>query len=242
METRLNKFLARSGIASRRDADRLIEEGRVSVNGRVALKLGTKIVEGKDTVTVDGRTVRRIRQPVYLALNKPRGVLVTLSDPFDRTTIRHLLPSLPDGVFPVGRLDKDSEGLLILTNDGELSFHLTHPRFEVPKKYIVRIKGEISEDEIRRLEKGISLDGRKTVPARVGTFDSKGRRGFLEIEIREGRKREVRRMLRAVGHEVVSLKRTSFAGLSLGHLPSGRWRHLKDQEVRKLRERAGLDA
>jgi 23S rRNA pseudouridine2605 synthase len=241
MLVRLNKFLAQGGAASRRRADGLIVQGRVAVNGRVVVDLGTKVDSGRDRVTVDGKPVRRgPAAPVYLLLHKPPGFLVTLDDPYGRRTVRDLISGLPDGVFPVGRLDKDSEGLLLLTNDGEMAYRLTHPRFEVVKRYVVRIRGEVSEAEADKIVRGVPLGGGRTSPARVKVFERSAKTSILQVEIHEGRKREVRRMLAALGHDVLELKRVSFAGLALSHLPAGKWRSLTVREVDRLRRLVGL--
>ncbi|MBN1939836.1 MAG: rRNA pseudouridine synthase [Candidatus Aminicenantes bacterium] len=236
---RLNKFLAGRGVASRRQADRLITEGRVSVNGTVVEDLGTKIDESGDRVSVDGRTVGGRGSAVYWMLNKPAGYLVTMDDPFERRSVRELMSGLPPSVKPVGRLDKDSEGLLILTNDGDLAFRLTHPRYEVAKRYVVRVKGEVDEPAAARLRAGVFVEGRKTAPARVEVFEKSARESVLQVEIHEGRKREVRNMLQAVGHPVLALKRVMFAGLSLSHLAPGEKRPLTPPEVLRLRKAAG---
>ncbi|MCX6562214.1 MAG: pseudouridine synthase [Candidatus Aminicenantes bacterium] len=240
MEIRLNKYLAQRGVASRREADRMIQEGRVAVNGRVVEDLGHKIDDGRDRVAVDGRKIKPGRELVYMMLNKPKGFLVTLADPLGRATIKNLIPSLPDGVNPVGRLDKDSEGLLLLTNDGEMANRLTHPRYEVRKIYIVCVEGRISPEEIDRLEKGVHIDGGMTAPAKVKVLESRPQSSVLQIEIHEGRKREVRQMCESVGHEVVRLTRVSFAGLRLETLLNGQWRFLKKEEVHRLKRLAGL--
>jgi pseudouridine synthase len=240
MPIRINKFLAHHGVASRRHADRLIAEGRVTVNGIVVEDLGSKFDETRDRIAVDGKTVRARAGDVYLMLNKPKGCLVTLDDPFQRRTIRDLLPDLPDGVFPVGRLDKDSEGLLILTNDGELAYRLTHPRFEVAKRYVVHVRGELEDKDAVRLQAGVFVDGRRTAPAKVVVFEKSARQSVLQIEIHEGRKREVRHMLEAVGHPVRDLKRVMFADLSLSHLPSGQWRTLTVPEILRLKKAVGM--
>ena len=237
---RLNKFLAQRGVASRRHADGLIADGRVSVNGVVIEDLGTKIEETADRVAVDGKAVRGRGGYVYWMLNKPAGCLVTLDDPFERRTIRDIVPDLPDGVFPVGRLDKESEGLLILTNDGELAYRLTHPRFEVSKRYVVRVRGEVDDPAVVRLRAGVFVDGRRTAPAKVEVFERSARGTVLQVEIHEGRKREVRKMLDAVGHPVLELKRVMFAGLSLSHLPPGRRRPLTKAEILRLKKAAGF--
>lgn len=237
---RLNKFLAQRGVASRRHADNLIADGRVSINGVVVEDLGTKIEEATDRVAVDGKTVRGRGGYVYWMLNKPAGFLVTLDDPFERRTIRDLVPDLPDGVYPVGRLDKESEGLLILTNDGELAYRLTHPRFEVFKRYVIRVRGEVDDPAVARLRSGVFVDGRRTAPAKVEVFERSARGTVLQVEIHEGRKREVRKMLDAVGYPVLELKRVMFAGLSLSHLPAGHRRPLTNAEILRLKKAAGL--
>ena len=236
---RLNKFLAQRGVASRRHADDLIADGRVSVNGAVVEDLGTKIEETADRVAVDGKAVCGRGGSVYLMLNKPAGYLVTLDDPFKRRTIRDLVPDLPDGVYPIGRLDKESEGLLILTNDGELAYRLTHPRFEVSKRYVVRVRGEVDDPAVARLRAGVFVDGRRTAPAKVEVFERSARGTVLQVEIHEGRKREIRKMLDAVGHPVLTLKRVMFAGLSLSHLPAGHRRLLTNAEITRLKKAAG---
>lgn len=240
MLLRLNKFLSQRGVASRRRADLMIAEGRVTVNGVVVEDLGTKVEPARDKVAVNGKAVRGRDGDVYLMLNKPAGYLVTLDDPLGRRTIRDLLPGLPDGVFPVGRLDKDTEGLLLLTNDGELAFRLTHPSFEVVKRYVVRVRGEVKDKEAVRLSAGIRLDGRKTAPARVTVFERDERSTILQLEIHEGRKREVRRMLGVLGHDVEELKRVSFAGLALSRLAAGQWRTLTLREIGRLKKETGL--
>ncbi len=240
MTLRLNKFLSQAGIASRRESDRLIEQGRVKVNGRVTTELGIKVDEEKDHVEVNGRTVRVSKHKVYILLNKPAGYLVTMSDPLGRPTIRKLLAGLTPGVVPVGRLDFDSEGLLLLTNDGELAFRLTHPRYEVPKTYIVRIDGAISPEAVARLGKGIVLDGAKAVPDKVVVLESGAGHSQLRVELHEGRKREIRRMLEAVGHRVSRLRRTALAGLSLKGIAPGEWRALTSREVASLKRQVGL--
>jgi len=241
MLIRLNKLLAQRGVASRREADRLIEAGSVAVNGRVVQELGTKVDEVRDRIAVEGRKIKPGRDLVYMALHKPPGYLVTLRDPLGRPTVKTLVPKLPEGVFPVGRLDRDSEGLLFLTNDGELAFRLTHPRYEVPKVYLVRVAGSVPAEAIVRLEAGIVIEGRKTAPAKVKALEKREAFTVLQVEIHEGRKREIRMMFAAIGHEVLRLERTSFGGIRLERLEPGRWRFLKDAEVRRLRRLVGLE-
>jgi len=231
---RINKFLSEAGAASRREADRLIVEGRVQVNGRVVDELGSKVDDEKDVVQVDGRRVRNTPAPRYILLNKPKGYLVTLKDPFGRRTVLELLPRAMSRVFPVGRLDLDSEGVLLLTNDGDLAYRLVHPKFGVKKVYIAKVEGRPEKDALKKLAGGVSIGGKKTAPARVGLLSQSPTSSWLRLELHEGRKREVREMCRAVGHDVLSLKRVEFAGLVLGKLRPGEWRELQPWEVRRL--------
>lgn len=241
MLVRLNKFLAAAGVASRREADRLIEAGRVRVNGRPVTELGTKVDDGRDRVEVDGRPVRGEARSVYILLHKPVGYVTTLKDPEGRPTVRDLLAGLKTRVFPVGRLDVSSSGLLLLTNDGELAYRLLHPRFEVEKTYVAMVLGEPDEAALEALRRGVFVDGKKTAPARVQVIRHAGAKSVVELEIHEGRKREVRKMLEAVGHTVVELTRTKFAGLTLKDLGPGKWRELRPDELRRLRRLAGVE-
>jgi pseudouridine synthase len=240
MAIRLNKFLSQAGISSRREADQMIVEGRVKVNSEVIQELGYKINEKEDQIEVDGIKVKPDMKLVYLMINKPPGFLVTLKDPLKRPTIKSLLPPMSQRVFPVGRLDFESEGLLLLTNDGELAHRLTHPRFGIEKSYLVKVKGAPEISKIIKLEKGIHLDGKKTGPARITLLKKSPRRSFLRIVIYEGRKREIRKMFEAIGHKVTDLKRVSVGSLKLGALASGKWRFLQQKEVESLKRRVGL--
>jgi len=237
---RLNKYLSRAGVASRRQADRLISEGRVRVNGKVVRRLGAKADAGKDEITVDGKKVAPKETPVYVLMNKPPGYLVTMKDPLRRPTVFRLLPSSLGRIFPVGRLDFDSEGLLLLTNDGEMAHRLMHPRYGIKKVYKVRVRGLPGTGERRLLEKGLFLDGKKTAPTRVSVLGSNSRSAAIRIELAEGRKREVKRMFEAVGHPVLRLKRLQFGGLKVGNLKRGQWRHLRPHEISALRKKTGL--
>jgi pseudouridine synthase len=241
MMVRLNKFLAQAGVASRREADRMITEGRVSVNNTIVEELGTQIDPIKDSVRVDGQNVKKEKEEIYLLLNKPAGYLVTLKDPFKRPTILELIPKLKTRVFPVGRLDLNSEGLLLLTNHGELASRLMHPRYRIKKVYEVRIKGIPSRKSLQRLEKGIHLDGKKTAPAKLTHLRSDSKNTKVRIVLTEGRKREIRRMFEAIGHTIFYLKRINFAGLVLGTLQKGQWRYLTSSEVVDLKKQVGLD-
>jgi pseudouridine synthase len=240
MQVRLNKFLSQAGVASRREADKMIIEGRVKVNGEAIQVLGYKIDDANDRIDVDGKRVKREKNLVYLMLNKPSGYLVTLKDPFRRPTIKDLLPNVKENIFPVGRLDYESEGLMLLTNDGEMAYRLTHPRFKIKKTYLVKVAGNPDSLRLSKLEKGILLDGRKTAPAKVSRLSDNPKRTLLRIEIAEGRKREIRRMCKAMGHRVLQLKRVGFAGLTLGRLVQGNCRFLSQKEVDNLREQVKL--
>lgn len=238
---RLNKFLAQAGVASRREADRMIEDGRVAVNGEIIQTLGRKIDEEKDKVEVDGITVKQETKHYYLMLNKPPGYLVSLKDSYGRPTVRDLLPTLKGHVFPVGRLDFDSEGLLLLTNDGELTYRLTHPKFKIKKVYLVRVKGMPESSDLRRLERGIFLDGHKTARAQISLLSSSHRESVLRVVIHEGRKREIRRLFDVIGHRVIELQRIEFGSLSLGKLRKGKWRYLTFSEIGRLRDKVRLE-
>ena len=240
MEIRLNKYLAQAGVASRREVDRMIAEGRIKVNGQVAQTLGCKIDDQKDRIEVDGKRVERKEGLAYLMVNKPPGFLVTMKDPLRRPTVQQLLPSLKKRVFPVGRLDYDSEGLLLLTNDGELAHRLLHPRFKIGKTYLAEVKGIPDLNKIARLEKGIYLDGKRTAPARVEKLRGSAKKSLFKVEIYEGRKREVRRMFEVIGHGVLHLKRIGFGGVRLGSLGSGKWRFLTRKEVDILKKKTEL--
>ncbi len=240
MVIRLNKFLSAAGVSSRREADRLIEQGRVKVNGKIVQTLGIKVDENKDCIEVDGKTIEGAQRKVYLLLNKPPEFLVTLKDPFQRPTIKDLLPKLKTRLFPVGRLDFDSEGLLLMTNDGELTNRLIHPRYEIKKIYLVKIKGHPEKVQISKLERGIFVDGKKTAPAKIFPISSSPRRSLYKVELHEGRKREIRRMFEAIGFYVLLLRRIKFAGLTLDGLNPGDWRYLTDKEVQNLYKKVGL--
>jgi 23S rRNA pseudouridine2605 synthase len=236
---RLNKFLANSGVCSRRKADLLIQSGRVAINGTPVTKLGVPVDEKTDQVTVDGKKVSLRQNLIYILLNKPKGYLSTVKDDFRRPTVMDLLGK-DKGVFPVGRLDKDTEGVLLLTNDGELTFRLTHPKFEMEKTYLVTVKGEMEPEILKRFKQGIRLE--EGVVARgEGKIIKKGQEtSVLEVTLREGRKREVRRMCLALGFSVIDLKRTKFAHLTARGLKTGQWRYLSEIEIRHLKKMTGV--
>ena len=245
MSTRLNKFLADRGVASRRASDRLIEEGRVRINGRVVSDLGTKVEEQRDRVSVDGKPIGGRERHVYFVLNKPVGVITTLNDPEGRRTVRDMLPR-GARVYPVGRLDADTSGLLLLTNDGDLAHKLMHPRYGVAKVYRVRLAREPRPDQMRRLSTGVRFDkGLVSGRARARRIDPGFDAIMIELVVHEGRFRQVRKMCEAVGLEVTGLHRVGYGPIRLGPLARGMFRELSDEEVTKLRAesaRAGRSA
>lgn len=238
---RLNKIISMAGIASRRRADELISSGLVAVNGRAERRLGSKAVWGIDSITVDGQAIPDPPGRVYLMLNKPFGYVSTLRDPEGRPTMRDLISDVKERVYSVGRLDFDSQGLLILTNDGELAHRLMHPRFHIPRTYKVTIEGPLSDTSVQRLKKGITLDDGPTNPAHVRIINREKERTLLRITIFEGRSREIRRMFEAVGNKALKLIRIGYGSLHLGDLKVGKYRHLKDSELKTLRTSVGLD-
>jgi len=217
-----------------------VEEGRVKVNGQVVTKLGVKVDEEKDRVDVDRRPVKLPRNFVYVLLNKPSGYIVTMDDPQKRKTIVELLPSLSVRLFPVGRLDAESEGALLCTNDGELANRLMHPRYQVKKVYEVRVKGFVEDKELEKLKKGVYVDGRRTAPAKLEVIYRNKENSLIILEIYEGRKHEVRKMFYALGFDVRKLKRLSIGGVTIKGLRRGGWRHLNQEELGKLKKLTGL--
>jgi pseudouridine synthase len=232
---RLQKILSQAGIASRRAAERLMLEGRVTVNGAPVVELGTKADAASDDIRVDGRRIKLPERHRYILLNKPRGYVTTRSDPQRRPTVIDLL-GIREYVYPVGRLDYDSEGLLLLTNDGELAARLTHPSHGVARVYEARVLGVPDERDLQRLRRGIVLDGRRTSPADVERLSQ---RSALRITIREGRNRQVRKMLDAIGHPVDQLTRVAIGPIRDARLKPGAWRDLRPDEVERLRKASG---
>lgn len=230
---RLQKYLSECGVASRRKSEELIRNRVVKVNGLVA-QLGDKVDPHKDKVTVHGKAVHPVKEKCYLMLHKPRGYVTTMSDEQGRKCVADLVKDAPAKVYPVGRLDRDSEGLLLMTNDGEFSNRLMHPRSHVSKSYRVTVRSSVTEDMLTQLMTGVVLDGRKTAPCEVEVLEKREDRTVLKFVLYEGRNREIRRMCEAVGLEVLRLKRIAVDTLKLGMLPQGKWRELTEQEVKKL--------
>jgi pseudouridine synthase len=229
---RINKYIADAGLASRRAADKLIEEGKVKVNGKIA-SAGQDVGE-RDAVTVDGVKVEPSQKNVYIMLNKPKGCVATVKDDRGRKTVMDYIKTR-ERIFPVGRLDYDTEGLLLLTNDGELTYKLTHPSQEVPKTYVVKVEGDVAENDLALLRKGVVLDGIKTHPAKIKFIEKEGGLTRFEITIFEGRNRQVRRMFEIVGKEVSFLKRVAVGELRLGGLGRGEYRYLSEDEIAYLK-------
>lgn len=233
---RLQKYLALSGVASRRASEKLISEGHVAVNGHVITEMGVQVDETADQITVDGKLIHLEEEKHYLAYYKPVGEVTTVSDPEGRATVMDKFRDYPVRLYPVGRLDFDSEGLLLLTNDGDMMNSLLHPSHEVDKTYLAKVSNRVEEESIRRLRAGVQLDGRLTSPAHVRVVRYEAFDTVLLVTIHEGRYRQVRRMFEAVGHQVVQLKRVGFGPIQLGDLPRGTWRQLTPNEIRKLKE------
>lgn len=235
MQQRIQKIIAMMGIASRRKAEELIISGRVLVNGKLAT-IGMKADPETDHIKVDGKLLTKPEPKIYLAFNKPRGVITSLSDPEGRPTIMDCIKGVKYRVFPVGRLDYDTEGLILLTNDGDLAHAITHPSKKIPKTYLAKIKGLIDDAVVRKLAKGIKLEDGMTLPAKIKKLDQTENNSWLEITIFEGRKRQIRRMFETVGHPILKLKRVAINGIFLGDLKAGEYRYLKDDEIRHLRK------
>ncbi|PIQ28116.1 hypothetical protein COW36_05245 [bacterium (Candidatus Blackallbacteria) CG17_big_fil_post_rev_8_21_14_2_50_48_46] len=231
---RLQKFLAQAGAGSRRSSEQLILSGRVKVNGSVCDVLGTSVTPGQDRVQLDGREVLLPEQKFYYMLNKPEGYMVSRSDPHQPQTIYTLLPPEFEILHPVGRLDQNSCGLLLLTNDGDLTDKLLHPRFKMEKVYRVQVKGRVTELTLKYLSEGVELSDGKTLPARVVRLRQRSDHPWLEFTLKEGRNRQIRRMCRAVGLDVIYLERVAFGPLHLSKMPVGAWRELTEEEIRSL--------
>lgn len=236
---RLQKYLSMCAVASRRKAEELIAQGKVKVNGKVA-QIGDKISPKHDTVTVSGRKIVGSRKHYYIMLHKPRGYITTMDDEMGRKCVAELVRDVGARVYPVGRLDKDSEGLLLMTNDGEFANHMTHPSKHIPKTYRVTVRPDVTEDMLTAFATGIEIDGRITAPADAHIIEKQDNRVVMEIVLYEGRNRQIRKMCESLGLEVARLKRTSMGSLKLGMLPSGKWRELKEDEVHKLMVSSGM--
>ncbi|MEW5993542.1 MAG: pseudouridine synthase [Candidatus Zixiibacteriota bacterium] len=238
---RLSKYLSMAGVTSRRGAEALVAEGRVTINDETVEKIGTIVDESADVVKVDGSVVAPVEDKVYVVLNKPRRVMTTLHDPFKRRTVRHLLEKLPHRVYPVGRLDYDTEGVLVLCNDGELAFRLAHPRYQVPKTYEAIVLGRFTKADSLQIQQGVRLDDGAIGRAQVHILGYGKRTSRIRLTLTEGRKREVKQLCKAVRRPVRRLRRVDFAGITAKGLRPGAWRHLTPAEVMKLKGLVGLE-
>lgn len=239
MLERLQKILSKYGIASRRQAEELIKEGRVTVNGTVAV-LGQKADPTKDYIKVDGKLLIKPEPKVYYAFYKPRKVITSLFDPQGRPTIKDFLKGIKFRVYPVGRLDFDSEGLLLLTNDGDLAYRVMHPSSQIEKTYLVKIDGLIEPETIEKLRKGIKIEGKLAIPVSVQLVRRLKANSWIKITLHEGRKRQIRKMLERVGHPVIRLIRIAIDGIKLGELKPGQLRPLTKEEIEKIKKRVNL--
>lgn len=234
MQERLQKILSQAGITSRRAAETLILSGRVSVNGSIVTVLGTKADPAIDSITLDGKPVTVQTSKIYILLNKPSGYVTTLSDPDGRHIVTDLIKDIPERLFPVGRLDFNTEGILLLTNDGDWANRLAHPSHEVVKEYHVKVRGDVTADVLAKLANGVKLDDGWTAPAKVELLKSLGKNSWLSISIHEGRYRQIRRMCESVGLLVAKLARTKYGNLQIDSLKPGEYRHLTRDEVQSL--------
>jgi 23S rRNA pseudouridine2605 synthase len=239
---RLQVVLARFGLASRRGVVELIEAGKVEVNGKVVLEKGHRVDSAKDEIRVDGAQLplQTGQKKAYYLLNKPKGVMTTMQDPNAESTVADFFHDVPERLFPVGRLDRDTTGLILMTNDGELAFRLTHPKFGVKKRYLTRVRGVVSDADIKKLEAGVELEEGKTAPCEIRVENSTAKETVLRVVLHEGKKRQIRRIFETVGHRVLDLMRVSYGPLSLGEMRPGEKRRLADREVKALYEATGL--
>lgn len=232
---RLQKYMAKSGVASRRKSEKMIEEGLVKLNGKIVTEQGIEIDPDKDIVMVDNKTIRLEEHKIYIMLNKPLGYVTTMDDEKDRKIIIDLIDNVDERIYPIGRLDMDTSGLMLLTNDGKVTNKITHPRNEVVKKYIAIVNGTPNKLELTKFRKGLMIDGKRTSPATIKIMKNYETESILEIEINEGRNRQIRKMCEAINHPIKKLKRVSIGEIQLGGLPVGEWRHLDEEEMKYIK-------
>jgi 23S rRNA pseudouridine2605 synthase len=237
---RLNRILSLAGITSRRKADDLIKSNRVMVNGRLVKEPGVRAIWGSDRICVDGQEIPKPTERLYLMLNKPFGYISSLSDPQGRPLVTELLRDIPQRVYPVGRLDFDTLGLLLFTNDGEWAHHMIHPRFRVPRTYKVTVAGNVRDESVNLLRKGVQLEDGSKVKSKANVITRSERQSILRITITEGKSRQVRRMLEAAGYSVIHLIRTGFGKITLGNLKVGEYRYLETKEVEEMKKLVGM--
>ena len=234
---RINKYIALCGVASRRKAEELILAGKVKVNDNIVTELSYQVDEENDVVKVDDKIIKEENKLVYILLNKPEGYITTVKDQFDRESVLDLVTDIKERVYPIGRLDYETSGLLLLTNDGDLTYKLTHPKHEVDKTYVARVKGKLTPDEIKMFKSGLKIEDYVTAPAKLKVirYDEKTNVSLLEIKIHEGRNRQVRKMCRAINHPVLRLKRTAMGKIRIGECEIGKYRYLTEDEVKYLK-------
>lgn len=240
MEVRLQKLMAESGVASRRKCEEIIYSGKVKVNGILITEPGCKVDKDRDVIEVDGNIIKSFDEKLYILLNKPGGYITSVKDQFGRSTVLDLLKGIDTRLFPMGRLDYDTEGLLIMTNDGELTYRITHPKYNIDKTYRALVHGEVSKDDIKAFQKGITIADYVTAPAKMEIIRYSKGNSIVDITIHEGRNRQVRKMCSAIGHEVIRLKRIKIGEIKLGELKTGEWRYLSDLEIRYLKNIGGI--
>ena len=234
-QIRLQKYLADCGVASRRKSEEIIKSGRVTVNGAVITEMGYKVTS-RDEVKVDGKKAILEERKVYIVLNKPYGYVTTVKDQFGRPAVIDLVRDIRERLFPVGRLDYDTSGLIILTNDGDFAYRLTHPKHEVKKVYVARVAGSFTNKEITKFENGLEIDDYVTAPSKIRVLNSDAKASTVEITIHEGKNRQIRKMCEKVGHPVIMLKRISIGNIQLDSLPEGNWREITKDELEEVRK------
>ena len=234
---RINKYIALCGVASRRKAEELILAGRVTVNDEVMTELSYKVDEENDIVKVDDKLIKEENKLVYILLNKPEGYITTVKDQFDRPSVLDLVSDIKERVYPIGRLDYETSGLLLLTNDGDLTYKLTHPKHEVDKTYVARVKGKLTKEEIERFETGLKIEDYTTAPAKLKVikYDEQRDSSLLEIKIHEGKNRQVRKMCKAINHPVLRLRRSAMGKIKIGDCEIGKYRYLTEDEIKYLK-------
>ena len=234
---RLNNYISSTGLCSRREADKLIEQGRVTVNGKLVTELAFNIDEEKDIVEIDGEQIGVEKNNVYIVLNKPEGYITTVKDQFDRPSVLDLVSDIKERVYPIGRLDYETSGLLLLTNDGDLTYKLTHPKHEVDKTYVARVKGKLTKEEIERFKTGLKIEDYTTAPAKLKVikYDEQRDSSLLEIKIHEGKNRQVRKMCKAINHPVLRLRRSAMGKIKIGDCEIGKYRYLTEDEIKYLK-------
>ena len=234
---RLNKYIALCGVASRRKAEELILAGRVTVNDEVMTELSYQVDEENDIVKVDDKLIKEENKLVYILLNKPEGYITTVKDQFDRPSVLDLVSDIKERVYPIGRLDYETSGLLLLTNDGDLTYKLTHPKHEIDKTYVARVKGKLTKEEIERFKTGLEIEDYTTAPAKLKVikYDEQRDSSLLEIKIHEGKNRQVRKMCKAINHPVLRLRRSAMGKIKIGDCEIGKYRYLTEDEIKYLK-------